>query len=137
MRMDAMPSYADPPFAVAPDIVLDLPPPVSVNELRKVYYPKGPKANAWREMADRFLLVAKSRNEVRFDRIPHFEVRLVLSEQHNKIDLDNGVKIVIDYLRRREIIQNDAPKNLRRLVVEWGHAPAGCRVTVTPLETSR
>jgi len=49
------------------------------------------------------------------------------------MDLDNCCKVLIDYLRRIELIANDAPKNMRRLVVEWGEAPEGVRVEVTPL----
>jgi hypothetical protein len=37
---------------------------------------------------------------------------------------------LIDYLRRIEVIQNDSPKYFRKLTVEWGTAPEGCRVTV-------
>jgi hypothetical protein len=32
---------------------------------------------------------------------------------------------------------NDSPKNLRKLTVEWGFAPAGMQITVTPLEGSK
>ncbi len=118
-------------------MVLDLPPPVSVNRLRKVYWPADKLAQDWRDQADRFLLVAKSRKEVQFDRLPEFELHIVMSEDHTKIDLDNGLKLLIDYLHQREIIANDAPKNLRRITVEWGRAPAGCRVTITPFSASR
>jgi Holliday junction resolvase RusA-like endonuclease len=58
----------------------------------------------------------------------------VLSEHHTKIDLDNGLKALIDYLRRIELIEDDSHKHMRRLVVEWGIAPMGCRVTVRPCE---
>lgn len=115
------------------DIVLDLPPPISVNKLRKIYWPADKKAQEWRDMADRFVLAAKARKEVRFDRLERFELHVLMSEDHTKIDLDNGLKILIDYLHQREIVDNDAPKNLRRIVVEWGHAPAGCRITIKPL----
>lgn len=115
------------------DIILDLPPPISVNKLRKIYCPADKRAQDWRDAADGYLLLAKSRKEVRFDRLERFELHVVLSENHNKIDLDNGLKLLIDYLHQRDIVANDAPKNLRRLVVEWGHAPEGCRITVKPL----
>lgn len=114
-------------------ITIDLPPPISVNHLRKIYWPADKKARDWREMADRFVLEAKSRKAVRFDRIPKFELHVVLSEDHTKIDLDNGLKLLIDYLHQREIVSNDARENMRRMVVEWGHAPAGCRVTIKPM----
>lgn len=115
------------------DIVLDLPPPISVNKLRKIYWPADKKAQEWRDMADRFLLAAKARKEVRFERLERFELHILMSESHTNIDLDNGLKLLIDYLHQREIVANDAKKNMRRIVVEWGHAPAGCHITIKPL----
>jgi hypothetical protein len=38
------------------------------------------------------------------------------------------VKAAIDYLRRVGLIHNDDKRYLRRLVVEWGDAPEGCRL---------
>lgn len=115
------------------DIVLELPPPVSVNKTRRVNWASRSAVNDWRLQADRFVTVAKSRGEVRFDRLPRFELHIVMSEHHTNIDLDNGLKILIDYLHQREIVLNDARANLRKLTVEWGHAPTGCQVTVRPI----
>lgn len=114
-------------------IVLDLPPPISVNKLRRINWQAQKRASAWREQADRFLMVAKSQKQVSFDRIPRYELHILLSEDHVFVDQDNALKLLIDYLRYREIVEDDSKKHLRKLTVEWGHAPAGVRVTIIPL----
>jgi Holliday junction resolvase RusA-like endonuclease len=134
--MDALPSYADPPFAVAPDIVLDLPPPPSVNRTRKVDWKGKRQLTAFGNVADAYVMAAKGRavSPLKLVKIPRFELLIVLSEHHTKIDLDNGLKALIDYLKRIELIEDDSPKHLRKLTVTWGLAPHGCRVTVRACE---
>lgn len=117
-------------------MILDLPPPVSVNETRRVNWAAQKKVSAWIDQADRYLLAAKARREVRLERIPRYELIIILSEDHVDIDADNGVKLLIDYLRHREIVADDGKKNLRRFSVEWGHAPAGVRIKIHPLPTT-
>ena len=46
------------------------------------------------------------------------------------MDLDNCVKHLIDYARKIELIIDDSPKYMRRIVVDWGHAPEGVRLTL-------
>lgn len=118
----------------AAPIILNLPPPVSVNKSRKIDWANHQEVKDWLRLADQLLLIAKSRKEVRFNRVPRYDLLITLSEEHVKTDPDNGLKIAIDFLRMRDITLNDSPKNLRRLVVEWGYAPAGMQITVTPLE---
>lgn len=120
------------------DIVLDLPAPISVNTIRRFDFSASKKLSEWKKHADQYVLAAKRHpeNPVRLERIARFEIEIVLHEDHVKIDADNSAKHLIDYLRMIEVIENDAPKNLRKLTVMWGHAPAGCRVTVKPLPTS-
>lgn len=120
------------PFALQTEITLDLPAPPSINKLRKIDWWNHKRANKWRRLADNFVLAAKgrTRDPVKLMRVAKFELHIVMSEKHTRIDLDNGLKCLIDYLHAIELIENDAPKNLRRLTVEWGHAPEGCRVTV-------
>lgn len=132
--MDALPSYADPPFAVPADIILDLPAPPSVNRTRRLDYSSLRTVNAWKNVANAYVLAAKGRSvrPLRLVKISRFELHIVMSEHHSKIDLDNGLKAVIDYLRKIELIEDDSPKHMRRLVVEFGIAPMGCRVTVRP-----
>jgi len=119
---------------VAP-IVLDLPPPLSVNKTRRYDWSSHKRAQAWTRAADALVLVAKCRVENPFRPllIKRFQLKVTLSEAHTKIDLDNSIKLVCDYLRRIDVIEDDSWKHMRRLVVEWGDAPEGCRVEVQPL----
>ena len=117
-------------------ITLDLPPPISVNRLRRIDWSSEVRSSAWKDQANRHVLMAKRRpdNPVKIERIERFEITIVLDENQNGIDLDNGIKGVIDYLCLIEVIAGDAPRHMRKLTVEWGEAPEGCRITITPLE---
>lgn len=133
--MDAMTAcFADPPFAAAPDIVLDLPAPPSVNKVRRVDWSSVRVVKAWQNVSNAYVLAAKGRTNspLKLTKVPRFELHIVMSEELSKIDLDNGLKALIDYLRKIELIEDDSPKHMRKLVVEWGRAPFGCRVTVRP-----
>lgn len=128
-----MPSMTDPPFAPPADITLDLPAPPSVNRTRKLDFSSLRVTNAWKNVANEYVLVAKTRKNgpLKLTKIPRFELHVVFAET-SKLDLDNGLKALIDYLRKIELIEDDSPKHMRRLVVEFGLAPFGCRVTVKP-----
>lgn len=130
----ALPSMTDAPFAVVPDMVLDLPAPPSVNRTRKLDFSSLRVVNAWKNVANAYVLAAKSRKNgpLKLTKVPRFELHIVMSDK-TRIDLDNGLKALIDYLRKIELIEDDSPKHMRRLVVEFGHAPMGCRVTIKPL----
>jgi Holliday junction resolvase RusA-like endonuclease len=132
MDVAAIPSMTDPPFAVPPDIVLDLPAPPSVNKVRRVDWSAVRSVKAWQNVANAYVLAAKGRTNspLRLTKIARFELHIVMSEHHTGIDLDNGLKSLIDYLRKIELIEDDSPKHMRGLHVVWGTAPHGCRVTV-------
>jgi len=51
-----------------------------------------------------------------------------------KIDLDNPVKCLLDYLVRLGVIVDDGPAFVQRIVLEWGDAPEGVRLILAPLE---
>lgn len=133
--MTVTPSMADPPFACPPDIVLDLPAPPSVNRIwmrakagkRQVF--SSPEYKAWKRRADDLIGGLAQFRGVK-PILGAFEADIVLSEKHTKIDLDNGVKALIDYCVRCNLVTDDAPKYLRRVVVAWGEAPHGCRLTL-------
>jgi Holliday junction resolvase RusA-like endonuclease len=116
------------------EIVLDLPAPPSVNKLRKIDWWQHKRAEKWKRAADGHVLVAKVRSDspIKLNRVPRFELRIILSEHHTKQDLDNSLKCLIDYLRHIELIADDAQRNMRKVSVEWGIAPEGCRVFVKP-----
>lgn len=113
-------------------MVLELPPPPSVNRTRRVDWKGKRQLDEWRTVADAYVLAAKTRRPapLRIEKLEQFEIIVVLDEKHNRIDLDNGLKALIDYLKRIEAIVDDGPKHLRRLVVEWGSAKWGCKVIV-------
>jgi Holliday junction resolvase RusA-like endonuclease len=113
------------------DVVLDLPVPPSVNRSRRVNWGKNgyAKVTAWHQTSDGLLLAARYKPR----RVDRFELHVTFSETHTRADLDNGLKSLIDYLRRIEAIVDDGPQHLRKLAVEWGDAPEGCRVRIVPL----
>lgn len=137
--MDA--TTVDRPFGLPADAIefsLDLPVPPSVNKLRRVD-PDGHRLRkSFYRQADLHLMAARGRTNrpLRECKIlGPFEATIVISDKLTNIDLDNGVKILIDYAVSREFIIDDGPKYLRRLVVEWGAALNGCRLTLRSLHT--
>jgi Holliday junction resolvase RusA-like endonuclease len=134
LDVTAMPSQTDPPS----DIVLDLPAPLSVNKQRRIDWTAEVRNSAWKKIADAFVLMAKRRpgNPLKLNRIPRFEITITFDEAQTGIDLDNGVKGILDFLVLREVIEDDGQKHMRKLTVEWGYAPEGARVTVRPCPMS-
>lgn len=114
------------------DVVLDLPPPISVNKLRRIDWANQRAVRRWRDEANGLLLVAKRRptDPLRFTTVDRFELGIVLDESRVKTDADNCAKILIDYLCTIGVIIDDAPKHMRKVTIEWGEAPEGCRVIV-------
>lgn len=111
-------------------IRLDLPSPPSVNATRRAHGPGIRLLEKWHAHADMAVMAA--------GRLPKaipgaFEATITFPET-SRMDLDNGVKAVIDYARRIELITDDNKKFMRRLVVEFGDVPSGCRLTLAPLE---
>lgn len=115
------------------EITIDLPFPMSVNSTRKVDWRASEGRRKWLTHADA-LVMASRRPKHKI--LGKYEATIVLSEAHGKADLDNGIKSVIDYAHRIELVTDDSQKYLRRLVVEWGDAPEGCRLILRPLEQS-
>lgn len=109
-------------------MILDLPPPLSVNRTRRINWATKPAMRRWVSAADA-LVMSQGRLPNRIS--GRFEAGLMFPEGH-ALDLDNSPKMVLDYLRRLELIDNDDPKHMRRLILEFGTAPEGCRVTVMP-----
>jgi Holliday junction resolvase RusA-like endonuclease len=125
-------SFADPPFACPPDTVLYLPPPPSVNKTRRVDHAYMRHHHRWIEQAD--LHILESGGMRKLAKMPdRFEATIVIDENLNNLDLDNAAKAVIDYARRIGLIINDDKKHMRRVTIEWGHAPHGCRLILRPV----
>lgn len=126
----------DAPFHNPTELVIDLPSPISVNATRRVDYTATVRSTEWKAVADAYVLQAKRRaqNPLKLENIQRFEIMIIFDENQTGIDLDNGIKGILDYLVDREVIEDDGPKHMRKLTVEWGYAPEGTRVTVRPCE---
>ena len=128
----------DRPFGAPIDIELDLPAPPSTNRLwmraksgkRQVF--TAPAYTAWKREADALIGAMAQLRGVKPILGP-FEATIILSEKHTRIDLDN-TKAVLDYAVRCHLVTDDGPKYLRRLLIEWGDAPHGCRLIIKPRE---
>lgn len=137
MDAAALPSMADAPFHCPPDIVLDLPRPISVNRIWRAHkagagkVSLSPEYRKWKTHADQItqsLAQFRGLKQVR----GKFEAKIVV--QRCQGDLDNRAKGVLDWLQSRSVIADD--KFCERLVLEWGDAasaPHGCRVYVRPV----
>lgn len=128
---DLMPKPAvdvsEPPFAVPADVVLDVPVPPSVNRTRKVHWSGHRKYEAWKKQAGLHLVVnGQFRKAARG--LSRYELVITLDEAKCRLDPDNPIKAACDLLRSLEIITDDSPRQARRITIEWGDAPDGCRL---------
>lgn len=126
----------DRPFGCPPDapkprapIVLDLPVPQSVNKTRRVHWASMAAKTAWLHTSDMLVMAIRPKP---LSIIGPWEMVITMSDKLWLIDPDNGIKDIIDFCRRIDLIENDSPKFARRIVLEWGEAPEGCRVTIRP-----
>jgi len=110
------------------EIVLDLPPPLSVNRTRRIDWRAHRVVSAWQVNADSVFLSQK--RSLPPPIVGPYELTLTLADG-SRIDADNACKLVIDAVRRFRLVANDDPKHMRRLVVEFGDV-TGCRVTLRP-----
>lgn len=109
-------------------ILLDLPAPLSVNRTRRIDWRYKKRVDAWQADADAHFLTQKQK--LAGAKIGgRFELTITLPDG-SAIDADNAIKGVIDTIRRFGLVPDDAPKFMRRVVIEFGEAPAGCRVTI-------
>jgi Holliday junction resolvase RusA-like endonuclease len=122
----------DRPFAPPIETVLRLPPPLSVNKARRYDFSFSKTMKRWKERADAEILAAGGMR--RYAKMPGpFEILIVVDANLCRIDLDNAAKGLIDYCKRLNLIIDDAPRYMRRVTLEWGHAPSGCTVTLRSL----
>lgn len=119
----------DRPFAPPIEAVLYLPAPPSVNKTRKVHWLGHQRLKKWQGRADMSIMANGGMRHI--PRLPgRFEAIITLDENLSKLDLDNAAKALIDYARRLGVIIDDNKKYMRRVTIEWGHAPHGCRLTL-------
>jgi len=123
----------DRPFGAPLDIELSLPPPPSVNRTRKIDWANYPQVKKWRKTSNNFLIFDWSGGKRPKPILGHYEILIILGEGV-LLDVDNGLKCLIDLPVRLGLVVDDAPRYLRKLTVEWGDAPRGCRLILRPRE---
>lgn len=129
----AIPSTTDLPFWPPPDVVLDLPVPPSVNRTRKVHWAGHRAYEAWKKTVGMHLVAnGQYRTARKATKFVRYELTITLDETLCKLDPDNTAKAACDLLRSLELIPDDSPRFARRIVIEWGTAPDGCRLTLRP-----
>lgn len=115
------------------EIVLDVPAPPSVNRTRKVNWPGHRKYEAWKKDAGLHLVANGQYRKAKPGIKGQYELTITLNENLCKADPDNPTKSAIDFLRSLELIPDDSPAYARKITIEWGEAPDGCRLTVRGL----
>lgn len=114
------------PRADAEVVVIDLPLPISTNELRTVsrgQFLSSDRYRTWARDAGNMLEAQRPRC-VR----GAYAITLLVNPRRTKIDLDNSIKGVSDLLQKHRVIEND--RKASRIVLEWSEAVEGSRVTV-------
>lgn len=126
-------TFIDRPFGCPLDTILDIPVPPSVNRTRRVNYAAMGKVKDWHASADAAIMASGQYRTAKQHRKADkpCEIKIILCEKLCKLDPDNPLKAAIDYLRRIELIKNDTGKHVRKITVEWGAAPRGCRIIIS------
>ncbi len=115
------------------ETILHLPKPPSVNKTRRIDYAGARVKQRWIEECNAEILAAGGLRK--FAKMPgRFELTIILDEKQNRIDLDNGTKVLSDLCKRLGLIVDDRKKYLRRVVLEWGQAERGCTVILRSIE---
>jgi hypothetical protein len=118
-------------------MVLDIPVPPSLNKSRKIDWANYPGVEAWRSHCDKHLMANGQYRKARAVKpAGRYEIQIVLDERQTGMDLGNVEKLAQDYLKRIELIVDDGPKFCRRIVIEFGTAPDGCRLIIKPMGTA-
>lgn len=114
---------------MAGETILHLPAPLSVNMTRRINYAASPLIREWHARADALFLTQKPLASI----VGQFEA-LVTINPKSRLDLDNGLKQLIDAARNYELVEDDSPKFLRRIVAEFGEAPHGAVVRLRGIQ---
>jgi Holliday junction resolvase RusA-like endonuclease len=110
-------------------INLDLPMPPSVNRIRRIDWAGHNKHKDFRLRADLTISAAYAPNKPPRRQITGtYELEILIPER-SRLDLDNCVKCLIDYLVAAEFVPDDDRRYLRGYSVRWAPIPA-CRVTI-------
>jgi Holliday junction resolvase RusA-like endonuclease len=112
-------------------IMLDLPPPLSVNQSRRINWGYIKKHKEWQADADAIVMLEGKHKQKPI--LGRFRAFIVIDETKCRADPDNILKALFDYCKRLRLIEDDSPKYLREFTVKYGDAPEGVRLTLTPL----
>lgn len=129
-----MHDVTDRPFGLPADsieLTLDIPTPPSVNATRRIDFRGHKKFKAWKKQAGLHVL---ANGQLRKAGIPgKYELTITLNEKLCKLDPGNAEKACSDFLVSLGMIIDDGPKYARRIIIQWGEAPDGVRLTVRSL----
>lgn len=120
------------PFALPADsveVTMDLPLPPSTNKRRRIDWRGHDDYKAWKKDAGWHSVCARQFRPALDAHFQQFELTVTLSADC-KVDPDNILKQILDFLVSYQIVPDDSPKFARRIIIEWGEAPDGCKLTV-------
>lgn len=127
--MGRRPHYRAP--EVMTEITINIPAPPPINQTRRIDWAKHAKHMAWRKRAGGSILefMSNARKAGTPNHIAgQFEIAITLDEKTVNCDLDATLKGTVDFLVVSGIVTDDSKKYMRRVVLEWGDCPEGCRV---------
>jgi Holliday junction resolvase RusA-like endonuclease len=124
-----------------PQATLDLPPPPSVNRIRRLNKSEMHFHSYWIDKCDQMVTAQWAAAKLRGASRPSFgdakvSILIQLNEKMRLRDADNASKAILDYLKRIQIIRDDSKQYVRRITLEWVEpkaAPEGVRLTVVRL----
>jgi hypothetical protein len=109
-------------------ITLDLPIPISVNRLRRVDWASNRARKEYYLRTDLWLSAYGPRPAPVRVITGAYELEIQIPEK-SRLDLDNHVKSLIDYLVEREFVAGDHKKFLRGYSVKWAPIET-CRIII-------
>lgn len=112
------------------NITLDLPLPLSVNRSRKIDWAAKRAHDNWVKLSNALVMRAGTRWH---SILGPWEAHITISPISRQ-DLDNCIKVLVDYLVRIKVVTGDGPDYLKKLTIEFGAAPEGARVVLTPFK---
>jgi Holliday junction resolvase RusA-like endonuclease len=139
-----VPTVTASPFEIGhnqpPGIEIDLPLPTSTNRIWRRGHARS-TGRTWTYLSKSYVTwkgKAAEALKAQFPQLPAkivgpFDVNLVITRSKRyKLDLDNRIKAALDFSVQSGLIEDDKYQN--RVVVEWGRAPMGARLTLTPAD---
>jgi hypothetical protein len=91
-----------------------------------------PAQREWKRKADALFLIQKRKLVANGNITGPFEATITVSDA-SRIDLDNCCKLLLDTARSYGLIPDDGPRYMRKLTVQFGDAPEGARLMITPV----